>query len=141
MGGLGVETVGEQSFHHGAISVGVRDSAHHAVVQMHVDLVEEGMQEQVDGTARASAGILIPIGKGDFSFHVELSLSQIQVAIGCSGYGKLQRPVDGHGIQGFVLVKLTTQDIILRGWYVEQVRLRFRTEVKCICVCVVPFRY
>ena len=132
MGGLGVESVGEQSFHHGAVSVGVRGGAHHAVVQMHVDLVEQGMQEQVDGTTRGIGGDIAPIGKGNFSFHVELSLSQIQVAVGCSGYGKLQRPVGGHGIQGFVLVKLTTQDIILRGWYVEQVRLRFRTGTRLV---------
>ena len=99
---------------------------------MYVDLVEQGMQEQVDGTARGIGGEIAPIGKGDLSFHEELSLSQIQVAVGCSGYGKLQRPVGGHGIQGFVLVKLTTQNVILHGWYVEQVRLRFRTGTRLV---------
>ena len=69
MGGLGVKTVGEQSFHHGAISVGVRGGAHHAVVQMHIDLVEEGMQEQVDGTARGiGGGILLPSGRVILAF-------------------------------------------------------------------------
>ena len=94
MGGLGVETIGEQSFRHGAISVGFRGGAHHAVVQMHVDLVEEGMHEQVDGTARGIAQwarMNSKCAKNKYSFK---TLEKVNVASDQGVCGPVE--YDGH---------------------------------------------